>query len=268
MNIESLKLVYFSPTATTKKILEGISRGISAGHAEHCELTLPDSCTVEALEAHADLTLIGAPVYAGRIPAVAAERISRLRAANGPVVVVVIYGNRAYEDALLELSGLAEQLGFRPVAGGAFIGEHSFSNTETPIAVGRPDREDLLMAEAFGDTIRRKLASAGSFADLPALQVPGNIPLKERPVLPAASPVTKEDLCTKCGDCVFLCPTAAISLNDVLTTDEQACIHCCACVKGCPLQARIVEDERIRKITQWLSTNFQQRREPETFFAI
>jgi ferredoxin len=267
MNIQSLQFVYFSPTGTTRKILEGIGLGIGAAQAAHCDLTLPGGGAGRSAEVSEDLVIIGAPVYAGRIPGVAAERILRLRAAGTPAIIVVVYENRAYEDALQELCRLAQDRGFKPVAGGAFIGEHSFSDAETPIAVGRPDEQDLRMAESFGETIRQRLSTIDNISDLPSLRVPGNIPDKDRMVLPAASPVTREELCTLCGVCVSLCPTAAIALNEALTTDAEVCIHCCACVKGCPEQARSIEDAGIRKIAQWLSSKFQKRKEPETFFA-
>lgn len=268
MNIHCLKLVYFSPTGTTRKVLEGIGRGIRASQVVHCDLTLPGCGAGEPVCVNEDLTIIGAPVYAGRIPEAAAERFQRLRAGKAPAVIVVVYGNRAYEDALLELNGIAQELGFKPVAGGAFIGEHSFSEAGTPIADGRPDEQDLQVAESFGETIRQRLGAVDNIGEMPALHVPGNIPIKAKMTLPAAPPITREDLCTKCGDCISLCPTTAIVLNDTVATDAQTCIHCCACVKGCPEQARIMEDVGIRKIAQWLSSNFQQRKEPETFFAL
>ena len=49
------------------------------------------------------------------------------------------YGNRDYEDALVELYDLALSLGLTPFAAGAFIGEHSYSTPEMPVAEGRPD---------------------------------------------------------------------------------------------------------------------------------
>lgn len=67
----------------------------------------------------------------------------------------VMYGNREYEDALLELNNIVVEAGFQPVAGGAFIDEHSFENDSTPIAKGRPDIKDLQKATEFGRTIRK-----------------------------------------------------------------------------------------------------------------
>ena len=37
MNVSSVKLVYFSPTRTTQKILEGIAQGTGIGPVEHLD---------------------------------------------------------------------------------------------------------------------------------------------------------------------------------------------------------------------------------------
>ena len=40
------------------------------------------------------------------------------------------------------LKDLAVEAGFKPIAGGAFIGEHSFADSKFPIAHRRPDQKD------------------------------------------------------------------------------------------------------------------------------
>jgi hypothetical protein len=45
-------------------------------------------------------------VYAGRISADAKFRLQRIKANNTQAVIVVMYGNREYEDALLELNDI------------------------------------------------------------------------------------------------------------------------------------------------------------------
>ncbi|MBW2175566.1 MAG: 4Fe-4S dicluster domain-containing protein, partial [Deltaproteobacteria bacterium] len=62
-----------------------------------------------------------------------------------------------------------------------------------------------------------------------------------------------------------LCPVGAITIEEVVTTDDLACILCNACVKSCPTGARVVDDPMINKIANWVSKNYQARREPETF---
>ena len=41
MEIKQVKLIYFSPTGTTQKVLESIAKGIAAHDVEHINLTLP-----------------------------------------------------------------------------------------------------------------------------------------------------------------------------------------------------------------------------------
>ena len=93
--------------------------------------------------------------------------------------MVVVYGNREYEDALLELKNLAIEQGFSRVAAGAFIGEHSYSRDSTPIAVGRPDEADLNKAKEFGERVLKKLLDNRELDHLPTLEVPGNFPIKK-----------------------------------------------------------------------------------------
>jgi ferredoxin len=265
METNSVKLIYFSPTRTTKKIVEEIARGIEADKVEHIDLTLPGEKMQTFGPMQDDLVVIGAPVYGGRLPAEAVHRLQRLTGTDTPAVIIVVYGNRAFEDAILELRDLALAQGFRPVAGGAFIGEHSFSHGATPIAHGRPDEDDLLRARKFGVSVRKKMGSMKPTDQIPLLRVPGNSPYKERRLLSHSAPVVGEALCTRCESCVEVCPTASIALEDTIRTDSRTCIACCACIKQCPVGARAMDDPEIRRIAQWLSTSFRQRKEPETY---
>ena len=79
------------------------------------------------------------------------------------------------------------------------------------------------------------------------------------------APVTKEDLCTLCGTCADVCPTAAISINGSVDTTIERCIRCCACIKNCPEDARAVEDSMWKDIAVWLNENCGTRKEPQIF---
>ena len=265
MDLTLATLIYFSPTKTTKKVLEGIAQGIQINTAKHLDLTPPEAKMRNFEELHEEITVIGAPVHRGRIPIQAAERLKRIKAHNTPAVVVVAYGNREYDDALLELKNLVMEAGFIPVAGGAFIGEHSFSKETTPIATGRPDREDLQKARAFGAMIQKKLRDIHTLDEVPSLQVPGNFPYKEMVSRSGESPVTQEPLCIKCETCVTVCPAAAITVKETVMTDSVACITCCACVKSCPTGARIMEHPRIKEMAERLYKNCGDRKEPEMY---
>lgn len=265
MNINSAKLVYFSPTKTTRKVLEGIAQGVQIDTVEHVDLTPPDARMQKPAETRDQLAIIGSPVYGGRLPTDFVSRLRRLNGNGSSAVIVVVYGNRAFEDALLELRDVALGAGFNPVAAGAFIGEHSFSNNATPIAVGRPDREDLRKAKEFGRMIYEKLSNMRALDEMVPLQVPGNLPYKERGALSNISPVIQEMLCAKCEKCSLACPTAAITVQDTVVTDASLCIRCCACVKTCSVGARTMDDPRIRQVAEHLSMNCRERKEPETY---
>jgi ferredoxin len=265
VNINSTKLIYFSPTQTTKRILEGIAQGIQVDTVEQLDLTPPEARTRQFVEMNDELVLIGAPVYGGRIPVEAVHRLQRLKGNNTPAVVVVVYGNRAYEDALLELRNLAMGAGFKPVAGGTCLGEHSFSTQTRPIADGRPDPEDLEKAAEFGRMIQAKINDLAAPDRLSPVPVPGTYPYKARGGPPKTSPITQEVLCAKCETCAVVCPTGAITVGDTVETDQGVCIWCCACVKNCSTRARVIEDSRIKQSMEWLNQNCYERKEPEVY---
>lgn len=265
MNIESTELIYFSPTQTTRRILEGIAQGLHAATEQHRDLTYPIICARNCEETNLGLAIIGAPVYAGRLPPVMVSRFQQIKGNGVPAVIVVVYGNREYEDALIELRDLALEAGFRPIAAGAFIGEHSYSTADLPIAAGRPDADDMAMARDFGKAIRAKLMTTmGESGE--CLHVPGNSPYKEVQPLPGIAPSTNEALCTKCGACVSVCPTVAMDTENPGCADKERCIRCCACIKVCPVKAKSLDDPRITRIAAWLHANCGHRKEPEIFF--
>jgi ferredoxin len=265
MNTSSMKLAYFSPTKTTRKVLEAIAQGVGSNDVEHINLTPPDSNSKNFSDFNDELVILGAPVYAGRLPDEAVRRISRLKGNHTPAVVVVLYGNREYEDALLELKDLALTLGFVPIAGGAFIGEHSYTNTEFPIAEGRPNSQDLQKSMEFGKALRQKMESIENLENETPVSVPGDFPYKDGMPSSDECAVTMEEICTACGTCADVCPTAAITLNENVDTDPKRCILCCACVKSCPTNARIMAEPRIKRVAKWLNENCSIPKQPETF---
>ena len=130
MQIKSIQPVYFSPTHTSAKIVTTIAEGMNIIVNKEIDLTYP-STNQKTLPSDT-LAIIGVPTYAGRVAPTALERLQKIKGDNTPAIIVVLYGNRDYEDALLELRNTAKQLGFVPIAGGAFIGEHSYSTEEFP----------------------------------------------------------------------------------------------------------------------------------------
>ena len=181
--------------------------------------------------------------------------------ASVPAVVTVTYGNRDYEDALVELYDLAVSLGLSPFAAGAFIGEHSYSTQEMPVAEGRPDTLDLADARIFGGECARKLNSSGASAPF---HIKGNRPYKEVKHSGNQSVPKTADGCHLCGECVRVCPTGAVSIDlsaQKVLTDPGLCIHCCACVKACPAGLRTYTTP----FAAFLHEHCSARRDPETF---
>ncbi len=106
MEFKQVKLIYFSLTGTTQKVLESIAEGIAVEDVEHINLTLPEG-TQQIIPFFSDeLVIIGAPVYGGRLPVDVIKRFKQLKASKTLAILIVLYGNREFEDALLELNNL------------------------------------------------------------------------------------------------------------------------------------------------------------------
>lgn len=267
MVINPVRLLFFSPTGTTRKVLGAISEGLGVDKPKHIDLTWPGTRTGRGRKIQGGLTIIGVPVYTGRVALEAVRGLQRFKAKDAPGVIVVVYGNREYEDALLELQNIAIEAGFTPIAGAVFIGEHSFSTEGIPIAQGRPDAGDLDRAKSFGTMVQKKISNMESLRNMPPLAVPGNFPYRERGPARNTSPSTSDALCIRCGKCAEVCPVATITLKkDGLITDKEKCTLCCACVKNCPSGARRLEDPLLTQfIREKLSAMCSNRKEPEFY---
>lgn len=251
MEISKINIVYFSPTHTSAKVAKAIAKGFGNIDSEVFDATRKEV----SLKAEKDsLTIVAVPVYGGHIAITARHRLEMLEGNGTPVIPVVVYGNRAYEEALKELAALLEEKGFVPVAGATFIGEHSYSTDKKPIAKGRPDGNDLAFAENFGKALSVKInnlsdAESGK-VDVAKIRKPKqpffkllgfvfNVLRLRRSGKPMpVTPLTDESLCKHCGACVVACPVAAIEKGREEVTNASRCIRCCACVKVCPHKAR------------------------------
>lgn len=179
----------------------------------------------------------------------------------------MVYGNRNYDDALIELRDILQTCGFKVIAGGAFVGEHAFSKT---LAKNRPDENDTIVASAFADAISKKLCSENGMS---SVMVNGNTPYrkhympKNREGIPIdirkVKPKTNSDF-NKCGICVDVCPMGSINFDDPSIVNG-VCIKCCACVKKCPTKAKYYDDEDYLRHKYELEIDFAERREPELF---
>jgi ferredoxin len=266
MIIRSLKLAYFSPTGTTRAVLEATARGLGLP-LQPVDLTLPAARLSPLLAGDDELLVLGVPVYMGRVPDLLSDWFQSLRLHRTPAVCVVVYGNRAYENALLELRDLVVARGGVPLAAAAFIGEHSFSSPELPASAGRPDKSDLQQAEAFGRRIAERLNATAGVACGHQLTVPGALPYGGVTKLWDVDFIAVGEGCVQCGTCASHCPTAAIDATNSASVDIVKCITCCACIKVCPTQSRTKKPGPVLDASRRLHTLFPQPKLPELFFS-
>lgn len=259
MNYKKLILMYFSPTGTTKKTLENIAKGIEIERIEHLDLTDFDKRWERRKFEKDELVLFGMPVYLGRMAPPAKEIFNRTVADGTACVPIVVYGNRAYEDALLELKNKSEKCGFKTVGAAAFIAEHSFNNG---VGVGRPDSSDNEKQMEFGKKISEKIEKIIDI-DKANVEVPGNYPYK--PTTDAPISPTADDKCKNCGICAAECPMKAIDPNDPQKTDNFRCILCYRCIRNCPEGAREIRVPQFKEQEKLLAAMAQERKEPEIF---
>ena len=269
MEITSVRLIYFSPTHTTKKVLAAIANGIGCTTIHHTDLTTPKKRSTAERILQEDLILLGLPVYEEYLPDIVKETLLQFQGYSQPVTLVSVYGNIGFGMSLKELTSLAQSMQLAPVAAATFIGEHSFSCQEIPLAVGRPDAEDLKQAETFGADLTRKLAALSSPAEIAPLNVPGTLPLMAR-ILPKGSAAlfthapSVNAQCNQCGACAVMCPAGAIDPK-TFAANPLACLRCFACVKHCPHSGRDMRFKKKFLVQTMFARKNAVRREPQLF---
>ena len=270
MTVQTVWAAWFSATDTTRAVVNRIAARLArqtGAPLETYDFTLPQARKAPRTFGPGDLVVLGTPVYAGRVPNLLIPFVSSLRGNGALAVPVVCYGNRAYDDALMELTLTLTAGGFIPIAGGAFSCQHAFSRTQN---AGRPDVSDLTVAGGFADAVAKKLAAG----DLTPVTVPGNDPVgpyytpRDRHGAPInilkVVPATSE-ACTHCGLCASQCPLGSIDPEDE-TKMTGKCMKCNRCVKHCPVGAKSFDDPNYLYHKTELEDQFSwPRKQPELF---
>lgn len=258
MQIKNLHSVYFSATNTTRRVVRHIAEQMPGHKEEHniTGVTLETDIVMDS----SDLLIVGMPVYSGRIPAIALPVLSRFKGHDTPAVIVCVYGNRDYDDALLELNDVVEANGFKVIAGGVFIAQHSIF---PKVGFNRPDEKDLILIKEFAEKCRDLLAATSDIALLPEITPKGNRPYKVPGSLPLHPKGNKD--CTECGTCVKLCPTQAIAPETPRKTDKDKCIACARCITVCPVHARQFGGVAYKMAESMFLKSYSARKEPTIF---
>lgn len=275
MKLGKIWAVYFSGTGTTRRTVERIAGGIASRlnlPAESADFSRPAVRQETLGFGEKDLVVFGTPVYAGRVPNVLLPFLRERIVGGGALAVpVVLFGNRNYDDALIELRNILAADGMHPIAAGAFVGEHSFSRV---LGADRPNAEDEALMDEFAARVA-ELAAGLDAAPVKSVAVRGQEPLRPyyTPRDRAGNPINilkvkpKTDLsrCGGCGLCADLCPMGSIDPADVSAV-RGICIKCCACVKGCPTGAKFFDDAGYLYHQHELEAQYARPAENEVFY--
>lgn len=257
MKINNLYEIHFSPTGGTKETVDVIS---AQWNIPKSIIDLADmNVEFDKYEFYGDdLCVIGVPSFGGRVPAVAVQRIRQLKANNTPTIIIATYGNRNYDDTLVELQEIVENVGFCVVAALAVVTQHSIF---PQIATGRPDALDKSKLAEMAIKIKVYIERANGFNK--AKLSGENRQYKEYKGVPL-KPVTSSK-CMKCGICANNCPVGAIPLDNPKVTDNEKCISCMRCVRRCPKGARKISELKSSMILMKIKKECQERKDIEIF---
>lgn len=273
MKITKVWAVYFSPTGNAKKVITTMAKKAAeclGVPMETFDFTLPENREGIISFENDDLVFFSTPVYAGRIPNKMLPYVQSAFEGNGALAVPVsVFGNRNFDNGLIELRNELELHGFHTIAAAGIPTEHVFSSK---LATGRPDADDLAKIAEFGEKVAKKVSE---MTEIPAkIEVRGDDPVTayytplgtdgKPAVFLKAKPKTDPEKCTKCGICATVCPMGSIP-KDAPDTCTGICIKCHACIKACPAGAKYFDDEAFLSHVEMLKQNYQRRAEAEWF---
>ena len=246
--------IFFSPSGTTKKVLEILS-GNFDGEKVICDLLYFNDNKEFGSD---DIVIMGMPVFAGRIPKTARERLSKLSGDNTKAIAVVNYGNAHVTDALVELVDLLKENSFNVIAAASTVSHHSIFDG---VAVGRPDEEDIEKINEFGQKCVERIESGESLES----ELPGNRPYTDYKQLPFVVSCD-ESKCVFCLECVSVCPEGAIPDDDPADVDLDLCSRCTSCIHICPENARGFTGDAFEAKKPAFESANSERKEPEFYF--
>lgn len=261
--------IMFSPTGGTKKVSDVFTKALTKAMSEPiAEVIAQESAVIDLLKrdkdysacafSAEDVCIVSVPSYGGRVPETAVSRLSQMKGNGAKAILIVVYGNRDYDDTFAELQDVLEAAGFVCAAGIAAIAEHSIMRQ---FAAGRPDKEDEEQLQGFAERIGEVLKKQTKTG----LTLPGNRPYRKYGGVPMKPQAGKA--CTRCGTCARECPTGAIPADDPSRTNTESCISCMRCIAVCPENARSVSKALLAAGSMKLKKACSVRKENTLFLA-
>lgn len=251
----SIYSIYFSPTGGTKKIADILAEELVIDM--EIDLSRPNDAYNKYEFAPEDMCLISVPSFGGRVPAVVLERLKQINANGATAALVVVFGNRAYDDTLLELKDETTAYGYRVIAAIAAVAEHSIMRQ---YAKDRPDVQDKIELHQYAKKIKELRNSKIKITDF---NVPGNTDYKEYKGVPFKPKANKS--CTECGLCAEKCPVQTIPTNDPSKLKEDTCISCMRCISICPQNARQLNKASLSAASLAMKKLFAARKQNEIY---
>lgn len=245
--------IFFSPSGTTKKVVDKISANFKY-EKEICDLLHFNASKEFSKD---DIVIVGMPVFAGRIPKTARNRLLKITGDNTKAIAVVNYGNAHVTDALLELVDVLKENNFDVIAAASTVSHHSIFDG---VAVGRPDNEDIEKINEFAQKCIEKIESGEPLQS----EIPGNRPYVEYKQLPFVVSCDQSK-CVFCYDCVTVCPEKAIPDDDPADVDLDICTRCTACIHICQEDARSFTGEAFETKKPAFESANSERKEVEYY---
>lgn len=252
----SIYKIIFSPTGGTEKVA---NQFVQAFKQEIKTIDLTNSAADFSqikLEKN-DICVIAVPSFGGRVPKAAAARLEKMKANSAKAILITVYGNRAYDDTLLELKTILINSEFYCVAAIAAIAEHSIMHQ---FAQGRPDIKDLEEISQYAKKIQQLIEKNNISKDL---ILPGNTSYRDYKGIPIKPAASKN--CTNCGLCAKNCPVQAIPMNNPSKTDDKKCISCMRCISICPVHSRKANKFLIAIAAHKMKKSCSKRKQNELF---
>jgi ferredoxin len=274
LSVEKAALLYLSPHGATRKAIQTVAEGIKSAGL-HCDffdasryIKKGNDSELYVQLSYYKMLVIGTPVYFNHLPDIFRELLEKIPslAQEQTAAFIAVYGGISSGMVLHELAAIFGKKKYRLLGGMKVAAENCLMfQSADPINSGRPGKEDVPALQSFGKSLVERLTSRDRKGFTPndfmdkslAMRINDSlsgVTINRKLVQPPIS--WDKGRCSRCGDCVEVCPTANIFITDDLGFRER-CINCYACVRICPeksLTAPLIEGEDVlRKLQQKLA---------------
>ncbi len=231
---------YFSATGNTQKIAGAMTTRLTelGAQVQKLDITPPEARKPGINLSPYHAAVFGSPIHSMRAPRLVRDWLDTLDGAGMKCAMFFTYGGFQVHPTHNDTRERLRRRGFTVVASAEFLGAHTFNLSGWQSMIGRPEDEDLRVAEQYADVIFHRFT--GEDAEVVEDLDPG--PYSEEQLdrfeefrykavyqLPTRSGAD----CSMCMRCQEECPAGAIEAE---TGEAQAgkCICCLHCVQICP----------------------------------